>query len=219
VAKTRTRVPVDDEHGRITSQPSAYKPCPVEEGDKIADEKAPTSPGAVSMIKAAQKIVPKADPSALSTLAPSGKGGSSGRSMEGQLTELAGKRTAAAQAFGPGQSSDPAVHASLEDESNWHSDQPPAAWPKFPPGHPLARPTEKRTVAEALALAEHVEDRWKQSKSPGKTAQRPFGRGQRSMPRAAHDRSQGQGLSKGLGRLRAAAQNRPGDVELAQVAA
>jgi len=93
--------------------------------------------------------------------------------MEGQLTELAGKGTAAAQAFGPGQSSDPAVHASLEDESNWHSDQPPAAWPTFPPGHPLARQTEKLTAAQALALAEHVEDRWKRSKSSGNAAQRP----------------------------------------------
>src|ERR1700740_2271244 len=51
---------IDDDHGRITSQPSAYKPCPVEEGDKIAGDKTPISPGAVSMIKAAQKIVPKA---------------------------------------------------------------------------------------------------------------------------------------------------------------
>jgi hypothetical protein len=80
---------------------------------------------------------------------------------------------AAAQAFGPERSSGPAVQASLEDESNWHSDQPPAAWSSFSPGHPLARPTEKRTAAQALALAKHVEDRWRQAKSPGKAAQRP----------------------------------------------
>ena len=167
---------IDDDNGRITSQHSAYKPCPVEDDDKIAGQRTLISPGAVSMIKAAQKIVPKTDPSALSTLtslAPSGEGGSSSGSMEGQLTELAGKGTAAAQQFGSGRSSDPAVHASLEDESSWHSDQPPAAWPTFPPGHPLARQTEKRTAAQALALAEHVEDRWKQSKSSGKAAQRP----------------------------------------------
>jgi hypothetical protein len=93
--------------------------------------------------------------------------------MEGQLAQLAGKGTAAAQAFGSERSSDQAVNASLEDESNWHSDQPPAVWPTFPPGHPLARQTEKRTSAQALALAKLVEDRWKHSKSSGNPAQRP----------------------------------------------
>jgi hypothetical protein len=167
---------IDDVDGRITLQPAAYRPCPAEQSDKIAGDKTLISPGAVAMIKAAQKVVPKGDPSGLSslaTLASPGEGGSPGGTMEGQLTELAGKGTAAAQAFGSERSSGPAVQASLEDESNWHSDQPPAAWPTFPPGHPLARPTEKQTAAQALALAKYVEDRWRQSKSPGKAAQRP----------------------------------------------
>lgn len=167
---------IDDDDGRITLLHSDYKPCPVEQGDKIADQKTLISPGAVSMIKAAQKVVPKTDPSALSTLttlAPSGGGGSSGGTMEGQIGQLAGKGTAAAQAFGSGGSSGPAVHASLEDESNWHSDQPPAAWPTFPPSHPLAKQTEKRTAAQALALAKDVEERWKQSKSSGNPTLRP----------------------------------------------
>jgi hypothetical protein len=167
---------IDDDHRRITSLHSDYKPCPAEESDKIADQKTLISPGAVSMIRAAQKVVPKADPSALSTLttlAPSGGGGSSGGTMEGQLGQLAGKGTAAAAAFGSEHNSGQAVQASLEDESNWHSDRPPAAWPIFPPGHPLAKPTDKRTAAQALALAKHVEDRWRQSNSSGQKAQRP----------------------------------------------
>jgi hypothetical protein len=85
---------IDDDNGRITLQHLAYKPCPAAEGAKIADQKTLISAGAVSMIKAAQKVVPKADPSALSTLttlAPSGEGGSPGGTMEGQLAQLAGK--------------------------------------------------------------------------------------------------------------------------------
>ena len=167
---------IDDDDGRITLLPLDYKPCPVKQDDKIADQKTLISPGAVSMIKAAQKVVPKADPSALSTLttlAPSDKGGPSGGTMENQIGQLAGKGTAAAQAFGPERGSGQAVQASLEDESNWHSDQPPAAWPTFPPGHPLARQTDKRTAAQALALAKHVEERWEQSKSSGNPALRP----------------------------------------------
>jgi len=167
---------IDDDDGRITLLPSDYKPCPAEQDDKVAGEKTLISPGALSMLKAAQKVVPKTDPSTLSTLttlARSGKGGASAGTLEGQIGQLAGKGTAAAQAFGAEQSSGPAVQATLEDESNWHADQPPAAWPTFPPGHPLAKPTDKRTAAQALALAKHVEERWEQSKSSGNPTLRP----------------------------------------------
>jgi len=167
---------IDDDEGRITLVPSAYEPCPVEQDEKVADQKTLISPAALSMIKTAQKVVPKADPAALSTLttlAPSGAGGSSAATMEAQIGQLSGKGTAAAQAFGSERSSGQAVQASLEDESNWHSDQPPAAWPTFPPGHPLAKPTDKRTAAQALALAKHVEERWEQSKSSGQATLRP----------------------------------------------
>lgn len=165
-----------DDDGRITSQYSAYKPCPAEKGDKIADQKTLISPGALSMIKTVQKVVPKADPSTLSTLTalgPSGQEGISGGTMEGQLRQLAGQPAAGAEGAGSAPSSNQAVHASLEDELNWRSDQPPAAWPTFSSGHPLAKPTEKRTTAQALALAKHVEDRWKQSRSSGKETLRP----------------------------------------------
>ena len=169
-------VRIEDDDGRITLLRSDHEPCPEEQDEKVAGEKMVISPGALSMIKAGQKVVPKADPSALSTLttlAPSSKGGASAGTMEGQIGQLAGKGTAAAQAFGAERSSGQAVQASLEDESGWHADQPPAAWPTFPPGHPLAKPTDKRTAAQALALAKHVEERWEQSKSSGNPTLRP----------------------------------------------
>jgi hypothetical protein len=54
----------------------------------------------------------------------------------------------------------------------WRGEQPPAAWPTFPLDHPLARPVQKRTTAQAMALAKDVEDRWKQSNS-GASNSRP----------------------------------------------
>ena len=57
------------------------------------------------------------------------------------------------------------VKAALPNESEWRGQQPPAVWPTFPSDHPLARSAQKRTTAEAMALAKDVEDRWEQSNS------------------------------------------------------
>jgi hypothetical protein len=65
------------------------------------------------------------------------------------------------------------VEARVDNEIDWRSDRPPAAWPVFPPGHPLAKATHKRSTAQALALAKDVEDRWERSKSRRHLRTRP----------------------------------------------
>lgn len=167
-----------DDDGRMTFQQTAFKPCPLPDEEKVAQQKAVISPGALSVIKAAQKIVPRnVDPSVLSTLstiAPAG-GGSAGGTMQQQLGELAGQPAGAGgsiggpaipgSAGGHGEGSTNPVEARLDDEPEWRADRPPAAWPVFPPGHPLTKATHRRSTAQALALAKDVEERWERSKS------------------------------------------------------
>lgn len=164
-----------DDNGRITSQRSSYRPCPTAAVDNIADQKPLISPGALSVIKTVEKVVPK----------------TGGGTMEQQLGELAGQTAAVApgsaatprsavSSGAAGTKSGPAeqrssshAEATRGDEPTWRVDQPPAAWPTFPSGHALARPTQKRTTAEALAFAKNIESRWEQSKSSGSPATRP----------------------------------------------
>ena len=162
-----------DDDGRMTSQRSAYKPCPGAADDKIADQNTLISPGALSMIKTVEKIIPK----------------SSGGTMEQQLGQLAGQtaavapgstvaRRSAGSSAGAGwapaaQHSSSGVEARQADELTWRVDHPPAAWPNFPSDHPLAKSAQKRTSAEALAFAKDVEARWEKAKSSGVPAKRP----------------------------------------------
>lgn len=179
-----------DDDGRMTFQQVAYKPCPTPDEEKIAQQKAVISPGALSAIKAAQKIVPKnADPAVLSTLSTlsSASGGSSGGTMQQQLGRLSGEPAAGgsnrggsgggfgASGSGGGASrgSSNPVEARPDDEAQWRADRPPAAWPAFPPGHALAKITRKRSAAQALAFARDVEDRWERSKSRKDSRARP----------------------------------------------
>lgn len=62
--------------------------------------------------------------------------------------------------------------AALDNEGEWRSDRPPAAWPVFPPDHPLSKPAQKRTTAQAMALAKEVEEHWAQFKA-GNSKARP----------------------------------------------
>ncbi|MCK1314372.1 hypothetical protein [Bradyrhizobium sp. 23] len=167
-----------DDDGRMTSQRSAYKPCPGAADDKIADQNTLISPGALSMIKTIEKVIPK----------------SSGGTMEQQLGQLAGQTAAVAPGSAvprrsAGSSGSPAsagagwapaaqhsgsgVEARQADELTWRVDQPPAAWPSFPSDHPLAKSAQKRTSAEALAFATDIEARWEKAKSSGVPAKRP----------------------------------------------
>lgn len=161
-----------DDDGRITSQRSTYRPCPAATDDKIADRNKLISPGALSVITTVENIIPK----------------SSGGTMEQQLGQLAGQTAAVAPksagssgstaSAGSGwapatQHSGSSVVAPLGDEQTWPIDQPPAAWPTFPSGHALAKPTQKRTSAEAMAFAKNVEARWEEAKSSGIPTRRP----------------------------------------------
>ena len=65
------------------------------------------------------------------------------------------------------------METAQEDELTWRVNQPPAGWPTFPSGHSLAKSTQKRTTAEALAFANDIEARWEQSKSSGIPTKRP----------------------------------------------
>jgi len=62
--------------------------------------------------------------------------------------------------------------AALGNESEWRSDQPPAAWPTFPFDHPLAKWVQKRTTGLALALAKDIEERLEQARN-GNAKARP----------------------------------------------
>ncbi|MCK1654207.1 hypothetical protein IVA88_22600 [Bradyrhizobium sp. 149] len=162
-----------DDGGRITRQQSGFRPCPAEE-DKIAQQTPTLSPGVSSLIKTVQKVAPQADTSAasaLTTFAPSGGGASSSGTMEQQIRELAA-RTVPADSTN-GQQASPMVKRDGGKESDLRVDQPAAAWPTFPPGHPLTKPTRTRTPSEALALAKDVEERIKQAELSGDITTRP----------------------------------------------
>jgi hypothetical protein len=163
-----------DDHGRITHQQATFKPCPVTEEETFAQQKSPVLPGALSIAKSFQKGAPKVDPSGVSTLTrlAGGAGETSEGTMEQPLGELVGKSASAYGAVG-GKKTDPAVEASLGNELDWRADHQPVAWPIFPLDHTLAKSTRKRTVAEALALAKEVEERWEQAKSPASSKVRP----------------------------------------------
>jgi len=162
-----------DDDGRITQYRSGYKPCPSGE-DKVAQQRPVLPPGASSVIKAVQKAAPEGLTSAatvLGTPAPSAGGSSSGGTIEQQVAELAA-RTVPPDAADRQQPS-PAAKFEAAKKSEWRADRPPAAWPKFPGDHALAKPTRKRTPSEALKFAEDVEDRWNQAERSADTSMRP----------------------------------------------
>ncbi|MGY2901128.1 hypothetical protein [Bradyrhizobium sp. URHC0002] len=171
-----------DDDGRIAYRHGAFRRCPISEEEDVARRKMPITPGTASMAKAIQTIMPTADPSVLSTMMPDMSAGgakSSGGTLEQQVGQMASQLSSAGQ---PGLGGKPGLagqqqansrfKAALGNESEWRSEQPPAAWPTFPLDHPLARPAQKRTTAQAMALAKDVEDRWKQSNS-GASNSRP----------------------------------------------
>lgn len=172
---------IDDE-GRVTHQGSAFRPRPATAEEKAAKPDLAISPGAMSMVKAVQKIAPKADPSTLSTLAtlvPSAGSTSPGDTMEQQIGQLAGRAAMAAdqvtghQLHSTVQAGPSKAEAGHGNAVDWQGHHPPVAWPTFPPDHPLAKPTRKRTTSEALALANDVEDRWQRSETVKDATKRP----------------------------------------------
>ncbi|MFK4509104.1 hypothetical protein LPJ38_17175 [Bradyrhizobium daqingense] len=162
-----------DDDGRVTHQRSGYRPCPTAD-DKVAQQRPVLSPGASSIVKSVQSVVPDVKTSvapALTKPAASTAGSSSGGTMEQQVRELAA-RTVPSDG-GNGQGANRLAAREVAKESEWRADRPPAAWPTFASDHALARPTRKRTPSEALALAQDVEDRWKKAESAADVSMRP----------------------------------------------
>ncbi|MDE5452329.1 hypothetical protein GWE18_05475 [Bradyrhizobium sp. CSA112] len=156
-----------DDDGRIAHRHGAFRKCPISEEKDVALRKMPISEGAASMVKTIQTIIPTADPTILSTMTPDMSAGgakSSGGTLQQQVGQMASQLGSAGQPGSVGQQGTSSTFkAALRNESAWRSEHPPAAWPTFPSDHPMARPAQKRTAAQAMALAKDVEDRWERS--------------------------------------------------------
>jgi hypothetical protein len=153
-----------DDDGRIAHRHGAFRRCPISEEEEVARRKMPITPGTASMAKAIQTIMPNMS---------AGGAKSSGGTLEQQIGQMANQLGATGQPGSVGQQGgNSAFKTALGKESESRSGQPPAAWPTFPSNHPLARPAQKRTTAQAMALAKDVEDRWEQSNS-GASNSRP----------------------------------------------
>ncbi|MCK1735428.1 hypothetical protein IVA79_15935 [Bradyrhizobium sp. 138] len=149
-----------DDDGRITSQHTPYKSCPIAADVRTAEQQLPISPGALAVAKAVGKVIPQ----------------SSGGTMEQQLGQLAAQTAAVApgsvSSSGPagpgpaltGQPSGSQVRAAPDSEPTWQADRPPIAWPALGSDQCPAKSTQQRTAAEALALAKEIEARWEQSR-------------------------------------------------------
>lgn len=169
-----------DDDGQIAQRHVAFKLCPLSvEEEKIAKQKLVIPPGTIEMAQKIQRAMPTADVSVLTTLSSqlsvgetpsSGAGGAAGPTA-GQSSGAPGSGGGPAGASAGAAAGSP-FKASLEAENEWRADRPPAAWPIFPADHPLARPAEKRTAAEALALATDVEAGWARFKA-GDAIRRP----------------------------------------------
>ncbi|CCD95607.1 conserved exported hypothetical protein [Bradyrhizobium sp. ORS 375] len=188
-----------DDGGRLTREQASYRPCPViEDEPKVAqkdpDKKLAISPAALAVVKTAVQLMPEGDPATLTALsatmteaAGSRAGGAGGQRMEQQIAALAGKTVGSAGGSSAGQtivSERGKPTASASKPSEWRADQPPPNWPKFPQGHPLAVPTERRPPSEALALARDVEERWKKSEAAGDPRLRPSAKDIKDASRA-----------------------------------
>ncbi|WP_298879637.1 hypothetical protein [uncultured Bradyrhizobium sp.] len=162
-----------DDDARITYYQSGYRPCPTGK-DKVAQQRPAVSPGLASAAKVIQQVAPEGLTSVAPVLtapAPSAGGSSSGGTMEQQVRELATRTVPPDAANRP--QPNPAGTREAAKENERQAERPPAAWPKFPGDHPLAKPTRKRTPPEALKLADDVEDRWKQAEALADIAMRP----------------------------------------------
>jgi hypothetical protein len=160
---------IDDDE-QIAQKHDAFKICPLSKEEELAQQlKLAISPEALSTLKTVQKVSPTADPSTLSTLTsqgPPGGGKSSGGTIEQQLGQLGTQPGSGGQ-----QQSNSTFKAALPNESEWRGDRPPAAWPVFPPDHPLSKKSvKKRTALQAITLAAGVEERWAQFKAGNSNA-------------------------------------------------
>lgn len=187
-----------DDAEQIAQKHDAYRACPVTDNPAPGKQPIEISPNTLKIASAIQKSLPTMDTSALSTVASqmAPAGGSPGGSMEQQIGKLAaqsgsiatqraitlgqptaGQQTSLAQQANasPKPTADKVASntkAMPFNEKEWSSDRPPAAWPVFPPEHPLAKTGRKRPSTEAIAAAKDVEDRLTRSVT-GHPATRP----------------------------------------------
>ncbi|UTD25712.1 hypothetical protein DB459_01085 [Bradyrhizobium sp. WD16] len=149
-----------DDDGRIAMPHVAYQPCPVPQDGSPAPKPA-VSPQTIALAKGVVASLPKADPQDLTTLQqtllPGGPGAASPAPSSGGRPTPPSEAAAAPRAGSGVETGD--------DEQAWRSDQPPAAWPRFPLDHPLAKPAAKRSAADAIAFAADVEARWTKAKA------------------------------------------------------
>jgi hypothetical protein len=159
-----------DDDGRIARPHNRFKPCPVPEEAKPA-------PFVIDLGTAnkIQKVLPKADVQILSSHQSSSDG--TGPSVSQSLEQLSSKtgQILGQQSDAPDgpQIKSASTTATLADEKEWHSDRPPAAWPKFAADDPLSKPSPKLTNSEAIELASEIESRWKRFET-GKSATHPL---------------------------------------------
>jgi hypothetical protein len=170
-----------DDGGRITRQISSFSPCPSPAGEQIKQPDLTISPGALAVVKGVQKYVPKADErTALATLGQlassaaesSTGGGSADGTMERQSGQLPARTAVSASPGEASQASSPGTVGRGATVA-LRADQPQAAWPTFPEGHALTKATRQRSAAEALAMAQDVEDRWKRAGDSAQPTMRP----------------------------------------------
>jgi hypothetical protein len=168
-----------DDDGWIAQKHGAFRPCPAMPEDKLK------SPDAVTMAQVMEKAVPSSAMSAIGSRMAAQGGGAPGGSLEQQVGRMADKMTggpltatpsgsgglSGSGSAGPsgtrassGSAGAPTANsiftATLGNEREWRGDRPPAAWLAFPSGHPLAKPTTRRSTGLAFALARDVEERW-----------------------------------------------------------
>jgi hypothetical protein len=180
-----------DDDGWIAQKHGAFRRCPAVPEEKLK------SPDAVTMAQVIEKAVPSSAMSAIGSRMSSGGGGGSGGSLEQQVGHMADKMTGGPMSASPsgsggfpgsgsagisgsgassGSADAPTANsifmATLGNEREWRGDRPPAAWPAFPSGHPLAKSAQKRSTGLAFALAKDVEERWEQTRS-GNAKERP----------------------------------------------
>ncbi|MDB5653246.1 MAG: signal peptide protein [Tardiphaga sp.] len=163
-----------DDDGQIAQRHSGFKSCPLSVEEEIAQKKKMLiSSDAIALAKKIQKAMPTTDESVLTTLSLQMSAGETPSGGSGQaLRPSVGAPAASGAPGGSGAAPPGSTFTTTDAETGWRADRPPAAWPVYAADHALAKPTEKRLPADAIALATSVETRWGQFKA-GDIKRRP----------------------------------------------
>lgn len=148
-----------DDDGRIAVAHAGYRPCPLAEEEKPAPKPGASSP-VMALARKTLDTLPQGSgdmrqdlsvmQQATSEANVSAKTGSPSVRAAGQLAALSH----------PSPTGSFAVNAGSSGERASPGEPPPRGWPTFAPDDPLAKPTIRRTDADAIALASDVAQRW-----------------------------------------------------------